>query len=702
MQHPPFDNPDHSDKGEIDFSNLIYAFWQGKWLIILTTLVTIFVGGYYAFVVVTPAYLSSSVVILEPKKDKIVTFQSISDGFTGGTPQVNSEVEILRARSLMGDVVEHLRLYNDPEFNRSLTPPTAKVVLKSQIKRKLGWSAPPEKLSPDNFDQRTRDNVISSLLQKVRIENLPKSTVFRISVQTKRAAKSALIADTISEIYIQNQVSLKISTAAKATVWLENRVAELQVKLEQAETKASDFSASTALVSSESLQVLKRQIKSIRERIISAEQAKVFTALNSKSLESASNAETKIAIANDEQLTRFAKDKALKVAFDNRFEAIKVRATSDHIWAHQQLQALKASEAELGLQIAKQSKDLISLQQLTREAHATRVLYEHFLSRLKETASQQGIQKADSRILSHAVIPYKPSEPRKSLILSMSAIFGLTASFCLVLVRELRRTTFRSLAALERYLGVMGLARLPTLPVKRNADFVDHLRAYPTEWYPSAIRGLRTSLLLNPTNMPKIIAVTSALPDEGSASTALALTFDLSQLGKKVLLIDANQTTEGLNDYFGDEPTRGISSVLRSEHGIDQALHHPENLGSDVLFADETSVSAADLFLSGTFKKFLGDMKERYDIIVINVPAISTTPSARAVVKLAQTVLLNVKWDSTTKHEVNTTLRILNHAGISISGAILSETEIHNLQSKTDIRHWIKAKIPFVRRYATS
>jgi ABC-type lipopolysaccharide export system ATPase subunit len=63
---------------------------------------------------------------------------------------------------------------------------------------------------------------------------------------------------------------------------------------------------------------------------------------------------------------------------------------------------------------------------------------------------------------------------------------------------------------------------------------------------------------------------------------------------------------------------------------------------------------------------------------------------------------LNVKWDSTTKHEVNTTLRILNHAGISISGAILSETEIHNLQSKTDIRHWIKAKIPFVRRHATS
>ena len=246
--------------------------------------------------------------------------------------------------------------------------------MKSQIKRNLGWSVPPEDLSEDNFDRRTRDSVISSLLQKVRIENLPKSTVFRISVQTKQATKSALIADSIAEIYIQNQVSLKIDAASKATVWLEKRVAELQVKLEQAEIKASDFSASTPLVSPESLQALKVQIKSMRERIISAEQAMVLTALESKSLRDADNLDTKIALANDERLTQFAKDKTLKVAFDNRFETIKARATSDHTWARQQLQTLKVSEAELGLQIAKQSQDLISLQQLIREAHPTRVL----------------------------------------------------------------------------------------------------------------------------------------------------------------------------------------------------------------------------------------------------------------------------------------------------------------------------------------
>lgn len=199
----PVEKPRLETQVGIDFSDLIYAFWQGKWAIIITTACAIFAGGYYAFVIVTPLYQSSSVVILEPQTDKIVTFQTVSSDLTGDTPEVNSEVEILRARSLMHDVVDHLGLFNDPEFNRTLTPPTAKVVLKSQIKRKLGWSSPPEILSEQNFNRRTRDSLVSALLRKVRIENLRQSTVFRISVQTKSAAKSAQIADAIAEIYIK-------------------------------------------------------------------------------------------------------------------------------------------------------------------------------------------------------------------------------------------------------------------------------------------------------------------------------------------------------------------------------------------------------------------------------------------------------------------------------------------------------------------
>ncbi|MEO9496137.1 MAG: GNVR domain-containing protein, partial [Vibrio splendidus] len=350
-------------------------------------------------------------------------------------------------------------------------------------------------------------------------------------------------------------------------------------------------------------------------------------------------------------------------------------------------------EVELSAQIAKQSQDLITLRQFGREADASRALYEHFLTRLKETASQQGIQSADSRILSPAVIPFLPSEPRKVLIVSMSAIFGLAGSLCLVLLKELRRTNFRSRNALERGVGIQSLARLPVLPVNRSEDFIDYLNAHPKGWFSNSIRTLRTTLLLALTPKTSLIALTSAQSDEGCSTAAIALTHDLARLDKKVLLIDTSQSDDTLHAYFGDEPTRGISSVLRDEHGIDQTLHHPDILGADVLFANDPSVEAGDLYLSEKFEAFISEMNSRYDFVIINAPSITTSPTAIAVLKLADTVVMNVKWNATTKHQLHSAFGILNLTGVKVSGLVLSEVE--QRLPKANIGNWVVRR-PFL------
>lgn len=670
----------------IDFSDLFFSIWQSKWLIGFATTFCILSGGYYAFVMVPPVYQSSSVVILEPKADKIVTFQNASAGLSGDTQEVNSELQILRARSLMHDVARHLNLFNDTEFNRTLTPPTAKVVLKSQIKQKLGWSAPPQHLSKQNFDKRTRDTVVTTLLRKTRVENLRQSNVFRITVRTKEAAKSALIADTIAQLYIQDQVDRKVETTAQATRWLESRVGELKVDLENAETEASNFSASTKLVSAESLQGLRHQIKALRERIVASQQAMMLTSLNAKNLEEAKDLETKIAAAQDDQLLEFAQNESQNSAFESRFETIKSQAISDHFQAQQQLETLKKSEVELSAQIAKQGQDLITLRQLNREAEASRLLYEHFLTRLKETASQQGIQSADSRVLSPAVIPFIPSEPRKALIVSMSAVLGLAGSLFFVVLKELRRTNYRSRNALERGVGIRSLARLPVLPPNRREDFVDYLNANPKSLFAHSIRMLRTNLLLAPAIKAHLITFTSAQPDEGCAAGAVALAFDLARLNKNVLLIDASQSDDNLHAFFGDEPTRGVSSILRDEHGIDQTLHRPDILGADVIFANDNSIEAGDLFLSEKFEPFISEVKDRYDFVIVNTPSISTSSTAVALLKFSDTVLMNVKWDSTTKQQVHAAIRILDLAEISVTGLVLSE--VGHVSSKNYLAKW--------------
>ena len=94
--------------------------------------------------------------------------------------------------------------------------------------------------------------------------------------------------------------------------------------------------------------------------------------------------------------------------------------------------------------------DLITLQQLTHEAEATRVLYQYFPTRFNEIAAQHGIHQADSRILSEAVVPLAPPEPRKSLILAMSGMLGLIVGVGIILLREAKNTGFRTARDLEQ------------------------------------------------------------------------------------------------------------------------------------------------------------------------------------------------------------------------------------------------------------
>jgi Mrp family chromosome partitioning ATPase len=168
----------------------------------------------------------------------------------------------------------------------------------------------------------------------------------------------------------------------------------------------------------------------------------------------------------------------------------------------------------------------------------------------------------------------------------------------------------------------------------------------------------------------------------------VALAFDLSRLDKKILLIDASQSHDTLYPFFGDEPTRGISSILRGEHGIDQTLHHPDALGADVVFANDHSVEAGDLLLMGEFETFISEVKDRYDFVIINAPSITTSPTIVACLKLVDTILMNVKWDGTTKQKIHATLRILDLANIAVDGFVLSEVEFR--LPKTHLSRWFR------------
>ncbi|UWR31957.1 polysaccharide biosynthesis tyrosine autokinase (plasmid) [Sulfitobacter sp. W002] len=663
-----------ADEDVIDLGALFSTLWRGKWLIALGVLVALLIGGYYAYIAATPLYRSTAVVILETNQDQIVDLQSVVGGLSGDTSEVNSEVEVLRARSLMRKVVDRLDLTRDPEFNVELQPES----LKSQIKSLVGLGAPATVLSPEQEEQRIRDAVISKLLEAVTVRNVPLSLVFQVTVETESARKSALIADTIVDLYILNQIEVKFEATEQATLWLSERVAALQSKLEEAEAKASEFSAATELVSVEGLRALERQIKELRDRIATAQVNRSTQENRIEAMEEAGSRAEQADASNDPQLERFLprveSDPEIAEAFDTRFQIVLQRSRSDLARADQQLAALRASEAELSAQISRQNEDLITLQQLTREAEATRVLYEYFLSRLNETSAQQGIQQADSRILSDAVVPNQPSAPRKSLILAMSAILGLLLSAGLILLREMRNNSFRTARELEGTTGYTVLGQIPAMPAASRAKVLQYLSDKPTSAAAEAVRNLRTSLMLsNVDNPPKVVISTSSVPGEGKTTNSLALAQNLLGLGKRVLLVEGDIRRRTLHQYFKDMPEKGIVSVLSGELALKDAIHRTQGFGADILGGEKSSTNAADLFASDRFRALIEEAREAYDMVIIDTPPVLVVPDARIIADQADAIIFTVQWDKTSKTQVEESLRMFHNSGQRITGLVLSQ-----------------------------
>ena len=681
---------DHAeDDDTIDLFALLNTLWRGKLFIFAAMAIASLVGIYFAYVASVPTYSSTAVVILETDKASPIDLEGVVGGLSGDSTEVKSEIEVLRARTLMARVVDRLDLINDPEFNASLQ----EAGLMDRVKRQIvgailggigmidETAAQPSagsSLSEAENERRTRDRVISALLNKITIRNVTGSLVFQVTATSTSPTKSALLADTLVELYIINQIDVKFQAMEQATAFLSNRVAELKADLEMAEANIADFNANTDLVSLEIIKDAELELNGLRQRSDVARQTlSEFETLRAEFTDAIS-VEDKASVARDGRLDEMAASIAngagSQDAFDRRYAVLQLRVEQNFESAAAQVSALASAERVLEDRIAFQSRDLIALQQLTREAEATRVLYEYFLTRLKEISAQQGIQQADSRILSSAVLPTRPTTPRKARILALSLILGALIGALLVILNDMRKKGFKTAEELEAHTGLSVLGQIPLIKGRGRQMIIDYLRKKPTSAAAEAVRDLRTSIMFsNIDNPPKVIVSTSSLPGEGKTTQSLALAQNLAAMDKKVLLVEGDIRRRTLNEYFSSVPEHGIVSVLLGDRPFSEVVFRDPVQNFDVLFGEESRLNAADIFSSAKFKEFVTECRALYDVIIIDTPPVLVVPDSRIIAQLADTILLSVKWDSTSQTQVDESLRLFRNAKLPISGLVLSQ-----------------------------
>jgi succinoglycan biosynthesis transport protein ExoP len=655
---------------------LFTLLWYKKWVILGVMTVFVALTVVYVFGIATAKYRSTSVVILETRQNTLVGLPGFIDGLSGEIPAVNSELEVLRARTLMSEVADSLNLATDAEFNRTALPQG----VFSRVRAWAGAVLFGQGLGLQMPKRNEQDAVVSALLSKVSVRNVPKSLVFQISVETADPIKSARIADQIAETYIKNQIKVKFDASTAATSWLAERVANLKALLEDAEVRAASFSSSTNLISVASLQALERQIKELRRRIATTRDVTMTLSGQIAAMQTASTPLEMSTAANDPKLMRLMIAlESGEIAYDGFVEAfgsIQETKMLDANRAWQKLKSLQASEARLEAQIESQANDLIVLQQLTRDAEANRLLYEHFLSRLKEISAQQGIQQADSRVLSNAVMPTRPVSPNRSLLVSIAAILGVATGIGYVLYREARRQSFRTAQDLEFGTGKTVFGQIPLMPIEDRRQLLPFLCADAGSAVAEAVRNLRTSIMHgNTRKTPQVLVISSALPGEGKTTTSLAIAHSFSRMGKKVLLIEGDMRRRLFHEYFEKLPPFGLVSLLNEEKSLNDVLFKTPYFGADILPAEDAVANAADCFASHKFSALIEKLRKQYDVIIIDTPPVLVVPDARVIAQCADAIFLAVKWDSTTQQQLDEVMRLLRNGNLTVTGLVLNQID---------------------------
>jgi capsular exopolysaccharide synthesis family protein len=365
-----------------------------------------------------------------------------------------------------------------------------------------------------------------------------------------------------------------------------------------------------------------------------------------------------------------------------------------------QLTAVQEHEQYLRGSLDRERKRALALgglereyRELEREAKVAAEEYLLVARRDTEIGLTNRVEAEGIEILDRASAPSEPVFPPKGMLLALGLVAGLGLGSVLALSIDFRDSRLRGLLDLERALAPFGVPVLGQLPLlsadsrlgagnaraqRRQRDLYAHL--FPQSLMAERCRGIRTSIAFVQGNEPaKAIMITSPSSSEGKSSTAMNLALSFCQAGKKVLIVDGDMRRPRVHQIFDfDGDTAGLAAVLVGERALDDAIVRglegaPENLA--VLPCGKLPDNPAELLDSAPLRRLLADLRERFDIVILDSPPVLPVADPLILAGKVDGVVVVTRCDQTTRGELQRALSQLAQGDANMLGVVLNEVD---------------------------
>jgi capsular exopolysaccharide synthesis family protein len=342
---------------------------------------------------------------------------------------------------------------------------------------------------------------------------------------------------------------------------------------------------------------------------------------------------------------------------------------------------VRTIESQLGGMKSRTTQDReaeVRLRELERQAETSRTLYEAFLARFKEMREQQEIVEPDSRLVAIATPPTRPSSPGAKLFSAAGfLVSGVLATILALLLDRLDRG-LRSAREVEAVLGLPTLALVPRLDrLKRAQRPYQYLLDKPLSAYTEAIRSIYMALKLTSVDrVPKVILVTSSLPEEGKTTIAVSLATFIARSHKRVLLLDLDLRHPSVHRELGWSVSHGLVEYLIDDRPLDEVIQQDLESGLHFLPVKAQTSNPTDLLESARLRELVELCRERYDFVIVDsAPLISVTDSRLAAL-LADRTLFAIKWGATVESAAQDAVQTLREIGADLAGAVLTQIDL--------------------------
>ena len=257
-------------------------------------------------------------------------------------------------------------------------------------------------------------------------------------------------------------------------------------------------------------------------------------------------------------------------------------------------------------------------------------------------------------------------------IIILAAIGGLILGVGLAFVLECINRTYRTKGEMERDLEINAFGVIPKRKNNKNISLINlSSNNIEREAYNSIIVKMRR---LNKEQSVKTFMVSSSLKGEGVTTVVSNLALALSNVNSKVLLIDANFKYSDINNVFNISNKAGLNDVITNNRKVEEVISNYSN-SLDILLSGTKIENQFEAFEKYDINKLLLELKEKYDVVIIDTESIQSSPVTQLLTTIVDGVIVVVGAEKVNKQSVKNTLSSIAELGGRIVGVILNSAD---------------------------